>query len=49
MENQYDVELFHRHGRGVRLKDTELQMFAIIQGMYVNPQEAIEFYRESRD
>jgi aminoethylphosphonate catabolism LysR family transcriptional regulator len=49
LETHYGVELFHRHGRGVRLSDTGRQLLAITRRIHAGQQEAVEFLHSVRE
>lgn len=48
LEEAYGVELFARHGRGVRLTETGRMLFAISQKTMANLQESVEFLKEAK-
>lgn len=45
LERAYDVELFHRRGRGVELTGTGREFFAITQRLMSSEQEAVDFLK----
>ena len=48
LEALYQVELFHRHARGVTLTHTGEALLAIIRRIHINQQDAIEFLRATQ-
>lgn len=48
LEALYDVELFHRHARGVTLTHTGEELLAIVRRIHVNQQDAVEFLRATQ-
>ena len=48
LEAFYQVELFHRHARGVTLTHTGEALLAIIRRIHINQQDAIEFLRATQ-
>lgn len=48
LEAHYNVELFHRHARGVTLTGTGQELLAIVRRIHSNQQDAIEFLRATQ-
>lgn len=49
LEQAYGVELFCRHGRGVRLTESGRTLFAMTKKAMANLQESIEFLKQTKD
>lgn len=48
LEEQFGVELFHRHGRTVKLTSVGLSLLTITQGLYGHEEEAIQHLRAAQ-
>lgn len=48
LENLYEVELFHRHARGVTLTPIGKALLTIVRRIHVNQQDAIQFLQASQ-